>query len=344
MSLKISAGDYGIAKMGAEDGKGKIFLFKATAVHNGIVTGILTKDSHIRRDREPIEVRTKDLLAVLGDDPFPGKSFGCDTSMIYRGRKTHDVWGPIYWFYKPEKETGRAVMAAFDKTAKVITRHGLDFAIDPSTCVWEIVVFNGEKYAGMYKPSRNPDKVPHRFHIRPEIMQAPEYPYVIYHEFGHHIHNGFVTSRKLNAAWVRLYNTSIRVKSIPKDKSLELLDGLLSSPENRPSDYKSNLSEDDELVYKLILRHISRDYSLSPRELDLLFEAEYYDDIRNVWPTRGVSRKDLAPIVTEYATKNVKELFAEAFAFHMVGKKLPKDVQALLEKSLSYAKANHEKR
>lgn len=40
--------------------------------------------------------------------------------------------------------------------------------------------------------------------------------------------------------------------------------------------------------------------------------------------------------------KSYRELFAESFAFRMTGKKLPKAVEALLDKSLEYARANHE--
>ena len=342
--LKVTAGQYAIAKMGSEDGKGRPFLFKVTGVSKNDITGVLAKDAHLSQKRQAVDVHANNLIAVLGDDPYPGKSFGCDTSMVFRGRKTHDAWGSICWFYKPEKEVGQQLMAAFDKTARVIAKAGLEFAIDPVQCVWEIVVFNGEKYAGMYKRSSKPDKSPHRYQIRPEIMPATEYAYVIYHEFGHHLHAEFVQGRKLNAAWVRLFNSTIKVTSIKREKAQELLDDLLANPENRPSDFKSNLSEEDEVAYKLILRQISRDYSLSPKELDLLFEAEYYDDIRALWPTRGISKKDLAPVVTEYATKHVKELIAESVAYRLSGKKLPKDVEALVDKTFSYAKANHDKR
>jgi hypothetical protein len=240
MGLTISAGEFGIAKMGAEDGKGRPYLFRADAVHKGVITGTLVKDMHLTAKRTQIELKTKDLMSVLGDDPAPGKAFGCDTSMIFRGRKTHDVWGPIFWFYKPEKEIGQGMTAAFDKAARVITKAGLDFAIDPLTCVWEIVAFNGEKWAGMYKRSSKPDKSPHRFHVRPECMPASEWPYVIYHEFGHHLHAEFATGKKLNAAWIRLYNTTIKVTSIKREKAQELLEDLLGNPENRPSDFKSN--------------------------------------------------------------------------------------------------------
>lgn len=40
------------------------------------------------------------------------------------------------------------------------------------------------------------------------------------------------------------------------------------------------------------------------------------------------------------ATKNFRELFAECFAFHLVGKKLPDPIVRLMEKTISYAKVH----
>lgn len=43
------------------------------------------------------------------------------------------------------------------------------------------------------------------------------------------------------------------------------------------------------------------------------------------------------------ATMNSKELFAECFAFYMTKKKLPEPIVKLMERSISYGKANRDK-
>ena len=121
-----------------------------------------------------------------------------------------------------------------------------------------------------------------------------------------------------------------------------MLDGLLSQQDN-PSDFKSTLAEEEALAYKWILRTIQSVHGLSVKELDFLFEAGMLDDIKKLWPVRTIPRKELEPIVSEYATKNYKELFAETFAFYFTKKKLPEPLKRLLEKSMSYAKSNREK-
>lgn len=336
----MERGDYCIGV--SKDQGNKPFLFKVNSKAGSIVTGILEKHSHIPSQRITLEVSSKDVVLNLGQEPHPGKVHGFDVGNLYKGKKTSDDVGPVHFFYKPEKDVGDNLFRAFSKVSKVLRQNGLDFIIDPSTCIWEVLPYHKEKFAGMYIRSKKADTHPHRFQIRPEIMPATEYAYVILHELGHHLHMEYATGKKLQASWVRLYNTSILAQSIKKEKSLELLEGLLGQ-EDLPSDYKSNLSEEDTVVYKFILKTISQQHSLSVRELDLLFEADYKDDIRAVWPTRGVSKKDLAPIVTEYATKNFKELIAESIAYRLTGKKLPKAVEALVDKTFSFAKANRER-
>lgn len=339
----MEKGNYCVAAIKTNAGKPQHFLFKVSSISKGIVEGVVEKDCHISSLRTTIEVPVKNVLVDLGTDPKPGKVYGCDVSNLYRGKKIHEEFGTVHWFYKPEAETGSNLMKAFDKVTKTLRHNKLDFIVDPASCIWEALPYNGEKYAGLYMRSNAPDKKPHRFQIRPEIMPTTDYPYVIHHELAHHLHKEYVTSKKLNATWIRLFNTSIKLVSIRKEKSVELLEALLAQ-EDLPSDFRSNLSEEDTLIYKWILRTIGQHHSLSVKELDTLFSADYKDDIKEVWPMRTIQKKDLAPVVSEYATRNVNELLAEAVSHHLCGKSLPTRVTSLVEKTFSYARSNHEKR
>lgn len=336
--MLVQEKDYVVVKTSKSD---TLSLARVNTVAGNVLHCNLMKDSHIIGLRKDIEVPRKHVVAVVdASDPHPGRVFGCDTSEIYRGKKSHDEVGPLYFFYKPEPEVGDKIVKAFDKAVKILHNAKLDFIIDPAMAVWEVYRYNGEKYCGMYKRSRKPEKNPHRFLIKPEMIPPTEYPYVILHEYAHHLHSEFMTSPKLNGAWVKLYNTSILVKDIDAKQSRRILDSMLSQ-EARPSDFKVQLEESDALAFKWILKIIRTQHKLSIKELDTLFLAEYFDDIQDVWPER-VTMNDLNPLVTEYATKNYRELFAESFAYHMTGKSLPKAVTTLLEKSISYAKSNSE--
>lgn len=311
-------------------------LAKVNSVASKIAYCTDVKDSHIASVRRDFEVPLSRVIAVLDTDhPSFNKTF---RTPIFKGRKSHDTVGPLNFFYKPAPENGEKIIKAFDKVVKVLDQQGLDFVIDPTRAVWEIYPHTGEKHAGMYKRSSKPDKNPHRFMIRPESLPIDWYTYIVFHEYGHHLHSEFMTSRKLNAEWVKLYNTSILVKDIDGLQCNRILEALMGQ-EAVPSDFRGQLDESDALAFKWILKSIRAQYKLSIKELDTLFAAEFFDDISDIWP-ESVTMSDLNPLVTEYATVSYRELFAESFAFYMTNRMLPKAVTALLEKSLSYAKSN----
>jgi len=338
----MNKGDYAIGSLRNEKGVRRTFMLRVNSLSKGIVAGVLEKDCHVPGRKTLIEVPSKDILVNLGDKPAHGKVYGVDVSNRFQGKNVHEHFGTVYWFYTPEKEDGKKLMAAFDKAYKVLKHNRLDFIVNPDTCIWEVLPYDGEKYAGMYKRMKDPDKNPHRLQIRPDILPSGEWVYVITHELAHHMDYEYMKGTKLRAAWIRLFNTSIKVQSIRKDQATDLLEALVAG-EDRPTDFKTNLTEEDGLVYKLILQTIQRNTGLSPKELDVLFEADCRDDIRAVWPVRGISKKDLAPVISEYATKNYRETIAEAMAFHLTGKKLPANVVKLLEKTYSYCRTQSEK-
>lgn len=335
---KFESGEYVIASAGDS---GKNFLFKVSGVDQGIIVGTLEKDSHVRALRKTVEVPKKDIIVNLGRDPKPGKAYDCDLTALYKGRKTHDVFGTLYWFYKPETEVGDRIVKSFDKCARILKQQRLDFTIQPESSIWEIQKYKDEKYCGMYKRSRDPEKNPHRFLFRPEMVEPKDYAWVILHEHSHHIEREFLHSKSLRGQWVQLYNSTILVEDIDKKVCKELLDQFLGQ-EELPSDFKSQLDEENALALKWILKHIKQQHKLSIKELDVLFEAGFKDDIRDVWPVSGVSMNDLQPLVTEYATKNFRELFAESVSLHLTGVQLPKSVVSLVEKSLSHVRTQNE--
>jgi hypothetical protein len=255
-------------------------------------------------------------------------------------------YGDVHFFYKIKKETGASLMAAFDKSLKILKKHRLDFLPErwADLAVWEVLSAElGGKYAGRYKHSRAPEKNPHRFQIRPEKLPVTEFEYCILHETAHYLDAELLESPKLKAAWIRLFNTSIALKTIPKEQSIKLMESLLSG-QTPPSAFPSELEEDDALAYRHIIRTIKSEHAVGVKELDTLFETDNADEIRDLWPRRTIHQKELAPIVSEYATTNVTELLAESVAFHLLGRKLPKKITELVEATFSYARMKHNKR
>ncbi len=332
--MKLQKGDYFIAQEGKRE-----FLARALESASGDVEAVLEDKVHIPGMRVTLTVPANALILNLGQTPHRGKVYGIDLHSLFYVKKAHEHFGTVNFFYKPKKDIVKDLWAAMDKVHTILKKRGLAFLLDD--IVWEVMPPNGEKYAGMFMKSKNP-KVMDRIQIRPEIMPATEYVYVLLHELGHCMHSNYATGKKLNAQWIRLFNTSIRVATVKKEVSATLLEGLMSQEDN-PSDFKGQLGEDEALAFKWIVRNISAVHAVTIKELDTLFEAEMKDDIRKMWPLRTLPRKELAPIISEYSTKSYRELLAECFAYLLTGKKLPDPVVRLMEKTISYSKANREK-
>ena len=227
-------------------------------------------------------------------------------------------------------------MKGFDVSHKILSKHGLQ-KICEDNIVWEIEPYNKEKYAGFYVPSKKESDVP-RICFKPEIVPPSQYPYVILHELAHHIHYAYLTRNPhLEARWIALFNTSIRVVNISKETSQELLNILLDGDVS-PSKLKSELDDDLKLAYTWVLRTMQQNHSISVRELSILLEAGQKDEIKNIWPRHTIKKRDLEPVITEYACKNFRETIAEAISLHLTGTKLPKNVVKLVERTISYVK------
>lgn len=316
----------------------KLFLGKVTSIDGQVLSGYVEKLSHIPSLRASFEVLERDVVVDLGPKPHPGTVHKFDTSHLWTGhRKPHPFFGDIHFFYRPDKEVGSKLMQAFDRAASILEKAKLPA---PEGTLWEVNPKETKgKYSGMYIHSKKPTKLPHRFQIKPESMPVTitDFVYVILHEYMHWLHRHCVTGIKVNAAWIRLFNTSIKPQTVDKDLSRRLLDDLVRGGE-RPSDFKTSLDEGDKNAFNWIVRTISQEHAVGLRELDLLFEADEKDELKQLWPKRTLHKKDLAPIVSEYATKNYHELLAEAFAFYFTKRQLPKNVTTLLEKTLEVAR------
>jgi hypothetical protein len=315
--------------------KPKLTCAKVEFIQGDHIGAVDIENMHIAQLRKGFDTKPENVIAIL-DPTHP--SYHNKFPAIFQNAVHNADFGSLNWFYQPKDEVRSNLEVAFAKAAVALETRGLGFIIEPTTCVWEIYPYGGEKYAGYYKRNAKPEKNPHRLAIIPEHTDYDHswYTYVIFHELAHHLHSQFVVGRQLNAKWIDLYSTSVPARDILKADTDRLLKALLEQ-QDLPSAFKGQLEEADEEAFKLILKAIKQQHKLGVKELDVLFVAEFNDQIKALWPETVVAN-DLNPLVTEYATKNYRELFAEAFAYYMSGRELPLEVKELLEESIAYAK------
>lgn len=315
---------------------GNVFPARVLAAKGKAVAVVQLKNEHIPHKRHTLEVDISDVKINLGDSPPPGKAYGYDFTKVYRGRREHEHFGTLNFFYKPKKEIRKSLFKAYDVVYKKLDKLGLA-KIAGDDIVWEIEPYNNEKYAGMYYPGKGDKDLP-RIAFKPESVVPSMYPYVILHELAHHMHLTYLKrNAALEAKWISLFNTSIKVINIPKDTSQQILDILLDS-DVPASKLRSELDDDLKLAYTWILRTIQQNHAVSVDDLNVLLRANYKDEVKALWPRFNLKKKDLQPVISLYACKNVKETVAEAISLHLTGTKLPKQVIKLTERTLSYIK------
>lgn len=319
------------------------FLIKTTSVDEKNVNGVLEKNRHL--GLKTISVSHKEVVADLGLKPHPGKLYGVDTANLFRKTFDHDFWGQIHFYIAMDKDGVAKLRKALDNTASKLNKLGLSEYTE--NLYTEIRAKQG-KWAGKYFHSGK-EKIANKIQYAPEWAQGsiPTLEYCIYHEFGHVLRYNGLTSKTVRAQWQTLYQTTVMPIVIPYKEVKSILEYLRTEIESTELDLPQVLknyveeNEDNEaaaIKIKAILRWLKQIHRTSIKELSVLWDTRKMKTLESLWPTGSVDTNKLSPLVTEYATVNVEELFAESFALYCTGKKLPIKVQELLEKSLSIIK------
>lgn len=337
--LTIEAKDFVIV----QEPQKRAALLQVTSVDTKTFSGILEQDR--RKAYREIELSRKHVVVNLGPKPVPGNVYNIDVSNIYQKTISHEWWGSLHFYTRLEPAIMKTLRGSLDKTADRLTKLGFSAFAD----LFEVEIRAKKgKYAGMYQHRPGQSLLwfaPEWAQGSPAVMDE-----VLYHEFGHAVRfNGLSEATKIRQKWLRLYQQSIRPVTIPEKAFRSMLSHLKGQ---RDSDdeisfgealkafaAQSPKAEKTVDVLKTWLRQVPH---LSTKELSLAWVAEDYDYLESVWPKASVDSSELSPVISEYATKNVEETFAECFAQYCLKKKLPEAYHSLMEKSLSIAKANKE--
>jgi hypothetical protein len=315
----------------------KPFLMQLTSIKKDTLSGLLEKDRHL--DPTEVEIKKKNILINLGPEPssnYPnGKVYGVETNDRYITNIKHSVWGDIFFFVRLDKDTKSILRHSLDRTANKIQKLKLEHLIEGT--ITEIRAKQG-RWAGKYIHSKKENE-PSRMLYAPDWAEgSPKaMDYVILHEFGHRVRFAGITSKKLRARWLKVYNKSIA--QIVVDPSIftkglsERQDGELTLRQalkeiiDDNEDYKSDL--------KVIARWFKQVHHLGFRELALLWDTQDYEVFNSLWPENEIDSSDLNPIISTYGCKNFEEMFAEVFSMHFTGQKIPGKIAEFLEKSLA---------
>lgn len=346
MAIRVEIGDYVVCTYkGKADDTPKPYLIKTTSVTNGEVSGRQeAKDVH--RNPTHLTFKTRDVAANLGSKPLDGKVFGFDLASRYRGSvDLHEDFPTLHVYAGGVSKSSRdSLLTSMDFVSNRLKALGLSFLLDGTATEWSVHPKRG-KYAGYYKHSSNPESHPHLISVSlgadfyEEDSKAP-FAYVLAHELGHALHFQHFTREafpKKNASWLNLYLSSVPFQAVSKEDRIRLFKSVVQYGSLREWEAKTSIEEDSAMM-KVVLRDMHLASRMRPRDVDVMLSAEDHDTLRSLWPTLPSGKTVPEPILTDYATKNVQELFAESFAFYVLGKKLPSQISKILESTLQLVK------
>lgn len=330
-------------KSDGTDAKAQLMRVEGLSSDGSEVRGRLEKDPHIKSIEVIVPIH--DVLLNVGRKPHPGKVHGYDLKKLYRRTEQQDDFGDVHFFTNVSEDHKEKLWSGLERSAKRLRSNGLDFLL---TAPWVLEILPKQgKYAGMFIGSKNPEERPSRIHISAEQSTLEgasigNYTYVMLHEIGHLYHLQFLRKAfpELNAKWIELFTETIGPKKVDGDTASDIGKRLLASGGFK--NFLPDASEDDIEALKLIRRWLSDVKRVSASDVSELLAVgtpEAKQAFKSVWPRVDIHSKSLKPLVTEYACKNYRELFAEAFAFYLLGKELPKRVQALMEESIGKARS-----
>lgn len=302
----------------------KTYLVRVTKYSDRMCRG--TAQKHYPYVEDEIDFEVKDVLSNLGSSPSRLNKLGFE---VHHATSKISGIGDIHYFVKIGSTVKDELKTAITKGYKALEKKGL---VSFFPLNFEIKPEKG-KMAGYYVANFKSDVDTMGF----RLINGNDFRHCFFHEAGHGIYERLITSRSLKAKWVALYNEFIEVNEI-SSKQIKHLYSVFASNEGTMSEFRSSLEEEsDSVMLKEILTYIKKYHRLNIKDLDVLAEGEKAE-IKKLWPKDGLSltrEKDTG--ITSYAATAPKELFCESFAFYMTGKKLPKNIKKLMEKTLTKA-------
>lgn len=275
-----------------------------------------------KETRSVLEFNADDVIANLGRKPQVGSTAYGKRIEPFVSSEKMPMLGTVAFFRSLEEgeiaaiRKGLARVLAKLQDLKLINMLNLEVNIYPK---------RGSKYAGSYT-YKGGDAVD-VLALFPKDFS--DLNYLLWHEFGHYIWFRYL-SEKLKARWVNAFRKSIDVSRQGDAQLKRMLKDLQKSDEPTCKDFRKQLDPESAELFDEVLGFISSYHNLSAKHIDILRGNDF--DISEYWPEL-VNLQNLTPIISEYATKNPEELFAETIGFIFTKKEVPASLTKLWNKT-----------
>ena len=298
-------------------------LARCTFADGDQYKGVMEKELAKEEKSPPVvKFERSDVMAVLGKRPRVGSVYGIKIEPLVRRLEGVPYWGEVRIYNHFEDHQIKLLKAelkeAHARLQKLRVAEGFKFEL-------EIRQPQG-KFAGYYKyrPKADTDILC----IKPELS-FEGFQYIVYHEYAHGIWYRMFTA-KMRLAWVKLYHQYITQQEIKEKELQEILGDIESAGSIR--DFLSDADEESKIIVKKALKHINEVHGLNKMHLESHLDND--ESLKEYWPS-FLELSETETAITDYAKKSPEEFFAEAIAHKFEGRKLPKKIEELYEKSMT---------
>lgn len=337
--MKYEKHDYLIVNVDDKMKLGQVINMKARGASGKSISSELILEDGIEGD-DPTKVvfGPEDVVANLGTDPRRGNRVYGVNVQIFEDEITLKGFPFTAFSYREltEREEETFIKVMF-RARKILREHkAFDWAAAVDRCV---IKPKQGKMAGYYKFKNLKGGVPQdEIGFTPEDFETKEeLLFVTLHEMSHGIWYRQVP-KDIQARWAKLFNKRASLNRSQQDALLNLF-GLITAMTKEGMDFRGISKalrteyEDEFRIFDDVLKHIKKVWHMDKEEAETLMKM---DDKKffSMWPT-VTDLTDWNYDVSEYATTNVREFFAESMAFYLTGTELPADVTKYCKNTLS---------
>lgn len=318
--MQVEADDYAVLRINR---KIKLALILNTKSHQAVLVDTLDAE-----EPEHIKYHEDDVIANLGQKPAVGKVHGVHVEPMRK--QSEKPYGLLCFYKKLEKADVKNLKGAFSWMFDYLT--GLQ--IQQALPVNRIEIREKRtKVAGMYtiKRMKSGDAIDKIELYCPDYSDREYLKYVVAHETGHAVWYKLVPER-IKSSWIELYNNRISVDKYSEKQLTTLLNDVMSY-EGGMSAYAREIADDDvRALIREVYSYFKRTFKLDRKDIEMLMDNS--SSFGDKWPTAASLGRTTGVDLGSYAMTKPTEFFAECFAFHATGKKLPKDCRKLMEQTL----------
>lgn len=316
--MKVNQHDYVILRVGI-----KTVLARCTHAEDKVYKAVLekAKDGSETNKPDQIEFEFSDVISNLGRSPKVGSVYGQKIEPLLKQFTAGNLWENVKLYQRMTEAEETALkheLVVASKHLRKMKLGGLKHVVE--------VRQPGGKYSGYHK-YRPKDEVD-ILCIKPEV-NLEGLQYLIYHEYSHGVWHRMLNART-RLKWIQLYHEYITLQEILEEELTEVLGEITSAGSIK--DFLKDCDDQSLLIVKDALRHISHVHSLNKSHLELALQ--HGESIEAYWPT-SLELSEKETCITDYARKSPEEFFAESMAFHLCGRKVPKKIEAYIDRTMS---------